>query len=91
MQKAHPDFYVGEAGVSTEKSLDKLINGGIAQAGMIALPLTILILLLVLGSLVAAFVPVLVGLTAVFATMGLVALVEPVRADGRAGSGGRSC
>ena len=43
---------------------------------MIALPLTILILLLVLGSLVAAFVPVLVGLTSVFATMGLVAIVS---------------
>jgi uncharacterized membrane protein YdfJ with MMPL/SSD domain len=76
VQKAHPDFYVGEAGVSTEKSLQKLINGGVAQAGMIALPLTIFILLLVLGSLVAAFVPVLVGLTSVFATMGLVAIVS---------------
>ena len=76
VQKAHPGFYVGEAGVSTEKSLEKLINGGVAQAGMIALPLTILILLLVLGSLVAAFVPVLVGLTSVFATMGLVAIVS---------------
>ena len=50
---------------------------------LIALPLTLLILLLVLGSLVAAFVPLLVGLTSVFATMGLVALVEPVRPDGR--------
>jgi uncharacterized membrane protein YdfJ with MMPL/SSD domain len=76
VQTAHPDFYVGEAGVSTEKALDKLINGGVAQAGMIALPLTILILLLVLGSLVAAFVPILVGLTSVIATMGLVAVVS---------------
>ncbi len=76
VQKAHPDFYVGEAGVSTEKALNKLINGGIARAGMIAIPLTILILLLVLGSLVATFVPILVGLTSVLATMGLVAGVS---------------
>ena len=74
VQKAHPDFYVGEAGVSTEKALDKIINSGIATAGMIALPLTIAILLLVLGSAVAALVPILVGLTAVFATFGLVSL-----------------
>ena len=34
VQKAHPDFYVAEAGVSTEKALDKVINGGIAKAGL---------------------------------------------------------
>ena len=74
VQKAHPDFYVGEAGVSTEKALDKVINSGIAKAGLIALVLTLVILLLVLGSAVAAIVPILVGLTAVFATFGLVTL-----------------
>ena len=74
VQKAHPDFYVAEAGVSTGKALDKLINGGIAKVGLIALVLTLVILLLVLGSAVSSLVPVLVGLTAVFATFGLVAL-----------------
>jgi putative drug exporter of the RND superfamily len=74
VQKAHPDFYVGEAGVSTKKAVQKLVNSGIAQAGMIALPLTFAILLLVLGSAVAALVPLLVGLTSVLATLGLVSL-----------------
>ena len=74
VQKAHPDFYVAEAGVSTEKALDKVINSGIAKAGLIALVLTLVILLLLLGSAVAAVVPILVGLTAVFATFGLAAL-----------------
>ncbi len=74
VQQAHPDFYVGEAGVSTEKALDKVINSGIAKAGLIALILTFVVLLLVLGSAVASFVPIFVGLTAVFATFGLVAL-----------------
>ena len=51
-----------------------MINGGIAKVGLIALVLTLVILLLVLGSAVSSLVPVLVGLTAVFATMGLVSL-----------------
>ena len=74
LQKAHPDYYIGEAGVSTDKALDKTINGGIAKAGLIALVLTLVILLLVVGSLVGAIVPILIGLTAVFATFGLVSL-----------------
>ena len=83
VQKAHPDFYVAEVGVSTEKALDKVINSGIAKAGLIALVLTLVILLLVLGSAVAAVVPVLVGLTAVFATLGPGLAAEPVLPDGR--------
>ncbi len=74
VQKAHPDFYVAEAGVSTGKALDKVINGGVAKVGLIALVLTFVILLLVVGSAVSAVVPILVGLTAVFATFGLVSL-----------------
>ena len=43
-------------------------------AGMIALPLTLIILLLVFGSAVAALVPVLLAITAVIATTCLIAL-----------------
>ncbi len=78
VQKAHPDFYVAEAGVSTDKALDKVINGGVAKVGLIALVLTLVILLLVLGSVVAAVVPVLIGLTAVFATFGLIGLPSQI-------------
>ena len=43
-------------------------------AGMIALPLTLVILLLVFGSAVAALIPVLLAITAVIATTSLIAL-----------------
>jgi uncharacterized membrane protein YdfJ with MMPL/SSD domain len=78
VQTAHPDMYVGEAGVSTEKALNTLINSGIARAGLIALPLTLVILLIILGSAVAAFVPLMLALTAVLATLGLVSLPSEV-------------
>ena len=46
----------------------------LAKAGLLALPAALIILLLVFGSLVAAIVPLLLALTAVMATTGLVAL-----------------
>ena len=75
VQKANPDFYVGEAGsASTGKALDEMFNSQLARAGLISIPLTLAILLLVFGSLVGASIPLLLALTSVFATMGLVAL-----------------
>ncbi|HET7380293.1 MAG TPA: MMPL family transporter [Gaiellales bacterium] len=73
--KAHPDFYVGEAGAaSSTKALNKLFSTQLGQAGMRSLPLTLLILALVFGSLVAGLVPLALGLTSVLATIGLVSL-----------------
>ena len=76
VETRHPGFYVGSAGLSTDKQLDKEIKGGLAKAGLISIPLTILILLLVLGSLVGASIPLLLGLTSVVASMGLIALTS---------------
>jgi len=79
VQKANPGFYVGEAGsASTGKALDNMFNSQLARAGLISIPLTLAILLLVFGSLVGAMVPLLLALTSVFATLGLVALPSHV-------------
>lgn len=78
VQAAHPDMTVAEAGVSTEKALDGLINSQLARAGLIAIPLTLLILLLVMGTGYGALVPVLLGLTSVLATIGLVSVPSAV-------------
>jgi uncharacterized membrane protein YdfJ with MMPL/SSD domain len=75
IQKANPDYYVGEAGsASTGKALDEMFNSQLARAGLLSIPLTLGILLIVFGSLVGASIPLLLALTSVFATMGLVAL-----------------
>ena len=74
VQDAHPDLVVAEAGTSTDKALEDLFNSQLARAGLIAIPLTLLILLLVMGTGYGATVPVLLGLTSVLATMGLVSL-----------------
>ena len=73
--KRHPGYYVGEAGsVSSSKALDKLFKTQLAQAGSRSLPLTLIILVLVFGSLVAAWLPLMLALEAVAATVGLVSL-----------------
>jgi uncharacterized membrane protein YdfJ with MMPL/SSD domain len=71
----HPAFYVGEAGaVSSGTALDKEFTKQLKQAGERSIPLTLIILVLVFGALIAAFLPLLLALTAVIGTMGLLAL-----------------
>ena len=73
--KAHPDFYVGQAGaVSSGKALDKMFADQLKTAGERSIPITIIVLLLVFGALVAVGIPLLLALSAVIATIGLVAL-----------------
>ena len=72
-------FYVGEAGaVSSAKAISKLYSQQLAQAGTTSLPLTLVILVLVFGSLLAAWVPLMLGLQSVIATLGLVDIVSHI-------------
>ncbi len=75
----HPGFYIGEAGAaSSQKALTKLFADQIGQAGERSVPLTLLILVLVFGSLLAAWIPLMLGLQAVIATVGLTAIVSQI-------------
>jgi RND superfamily putative drug exporter len=71
----HPGFYVGEAGaVSSGKALDKMFSDQLKLAGERSIPITIIVLLLVFGALVAVGVPLLLALSAVAATIFLTAV-----------------
>jgi uncharacterized membrane protein YdfJ with MMPL/SSD domain len=75
----HPDFYVGEAGsISSGKALDAMFAKQLKNAGTRSVPLTLIILLLVFGSLVAAFIPLLLALSSVIATIGIVTLLSHI-------------
>jgi len=68
----HPDMYVGEFGsASAGKEISKGFEDDFKKAGSLSLPVTLLILVLTFGALVAAGVPLLLGITAVMATLGL--------------------
>jgi uncharacterized membrane protein YdfJ with MMPL/SSD domain len=79
----HPAFFVGHAGVSSDKGLDKMFGDQLKLAGERSIPITIAVLLIVLGSLVAVGIPILLALSGVLATIGLVAVTsQVVPADG---------
>ena len=90
-QAAHPGFFIGEMGdASAPKAVMDQYGKDLGKAGMLSLPITLIILLVTFGALVAAGIPLLLALTAVFGTFGLVALREPRASDGERGAGARA-
>jgi RND superfamily putative drug exporter len=78
VQQAHPDFYVGSFGESTNQALLDSFAEDLKTAGLYSVPLTLAILLIAFGAVVAAGIPLLLGLSAVLGTLGLVSLVSHV-------------
>jgi uncharacterized membrane protein YdfJ with MMPL/SSD domain len=78
-QAAHSDFLIEEfGGASGDKQLNKVFTDDLKKAGELSIPITLGILLLAFGALVAAGIPLLLGLTAVIATMGLLAIPSKI-------------
>src|SRR5919198_4810127 len=76
-QTAHPGFFIGEFGdASAEKAVDEAAAKDLKSAGVFSIPITLIILVVAFGALVAAGIPLLLALTAVFATLGLMALAS---------------
>ncbi|CAN5212222.1 MMPL family transporter [soil metagenome] len=72
VQASHPDLRVEQIGsASGEKAFEESLGEDFKKAETLSLPLTLLILLVAFGALVAAGLPLLLGLTAVGATFGL--------------------
>jgi RND superfamily putative drug exporter len=74
-QKAHPSLLIQEAGdASSTKALNDSFSNDFKHARTLSLPITLAILIFAFGALVAAGIPVLLAITGVAATLGLVAL-----------------
>jgi RND superfamily putative drug exporter len=74
-QRRHPGMRIEQFGdVSANKALEAVFEEDLSKAETTSLPITLAILLLAFGALVAAFVPLLVAFSAVLATLGLLAL-----------------
>ena len=72
VQRAHPGLRVEEVGdASGEKAVSESLEEDFSKAELTSLPITLLILIVVFGSLLAAGVPLLLALTAVGATIGI--------------------
>jgi uncharacterized membrane protein YdfJ with MMPL/SSD domain len=75
VQASHRGVVVGEFGMaSASQALSQAFADDFKKAETLSLPITLIILVLAFGALVAAGVPLLLGLSAVMAALGLVAI-----------------
>jgi uncharacterized membrane protein YdfJ with MMPL/SSD domain len=73
VQKQHPDLIVEQFGsVSSEAAFMDVFQKDMKKAAVNSLPLTLVLLVLTFGTLLAAGIPLLLALTGVLATLGLV-------------------
>jgi uncharacterized membrane protein YdfJ with MMPL/SSD domain len=75
--RAYPRLTVEETGdISASEARDHVTNQDLHRAELFSIPVTLVILLVVFGAVVAALVPVALALTAVAATFGLLGLLS---------------
>jgi uncharacterized membrane protein YdfJ with MMPL/SSD domain len=78
-QAAHPGFSIEQFGeASAEKQITDVIGEDFQRALVTSLPITLVILLITFGALVAASIPLILALTAVMGTIGIVALISHI-------------
>ncbi|MDP9221912.1 MAG: MMPL family transporter, partial [Actinomycetota bacterium] len=82
VQRGHPDLRVEEVGdLSLGDAVDKQVGDDLGAAATFSLPVTLLILLVAFGAILAAGVPVLLAFSAVASAIGLSAVASHVIPD----------
>ncbi len=73
-QAAHPDLRIRQAGdVSIDSGINDRVANDLSSAEGISLPITLVLMLLAFGALIAAGIPVLIAASSVAATIGITA------------------
>jgi uncharacterized membrane protein YdfJ with MMPL/SSD domain len=79
LDAAHPGFLVEQFGDgSSEEDFQKVFQADLQKAGSLSLPLTLVILLVTFGTLLAAGIPLLLAVSAVVATFGLIGPISQI-------------
>ncbi|TQK68490.1 MMPL family transporter [Nocardioides sp. SLBN-35] len=77
VQEAHPGLVVAQAGdVTIEEAINDRVGEDLHSAEFISLPITLVLMLLAFGALIAAGLPVLLAATSVAATIGISAPIS---------------
>src|SRR3954452_18957587 len=78
-QRAHPDLRIEQFGdASADKALGASLDDDFKRAEFLSLPITMIILIVAFGALVAAGVPLLLAITAVIGTLGLIGPISQI-------------
>ena len=77
VQAAHPDLYIAQGGdASGDKLIGDDLDEGLHRLSLLSIPVTLGILLVAFGAVVAALLPVALAIMAVVAAMGLLAFAS---------------
>jgi RND superfamily putative drug exporter len=72
-QRAHPQLIVEQFGAATsEEAFQEIFSEDLSKATRLSLPVTLAVLLIAFGTLVAAGIPLLLAVSAVLGTLGLI-------------------
>jgi putative drug exporter of the RND superfamily len=75
VQSHHPSLWIGEAGdASVNRATSRLIGADFRKAEVTSVPITLALLIIVFGALIAAGIPVLLAATAVISAISLLAI-----------------
>ncbi len=75
LQRAHPDLRIEQFGdASAEQAIGQMFEDDFKKAEFLSIPITLAILVAAFGAFVAAGIPLLLALSSVMATLGLVTL-----------------
>lgn len=79
VQAAHPDLVLQQAGdVSIGEAINERVGEDLHSAELISVPITLVLMLLAFGALIAAGLPVLLAATSVAATIGIIAPISHI-------------
>jgi uncharacterized membrane protein YdfJ with MMPL/SSD domain len=79
LKAEHSSLFIGSFGTATaERQIGDAVADDLERAGLLSLPVTIVILIVAFGALVAAGIPLLLALSGVLATLGLLAIPSHV-------------
>jgi uncharacterized membrane protein YdfJ with MMPL/SSD domain len=77
LQRRYAGFFIGEVGsASFERAAVETLDEDFVRAELLAIPATLIVLLIAFGALVAAGLPVLLGISAVLGSLGLSAVIS---------------
>jgi putative drug exporter of the RND superfamily len=79
LQNDHPNLQIEQVGgVSLGHAINETVGKDLAKSELLSLPVTLLIMLIAFGAIIAAGVPVLLAISSVGSAMGLAALASQV-------------
>jgi uncharacterized membrane protein YdfJ with MMPL/SSD domain len=81
---SHPGSRLQEAGdASGSRAISDVVDNDLHHAEIVSLPITLIILILAFGALVAAVVPLLLGLTSVAGALGALGVISQIAPQGQ--------